>query len=212
MHLYLTQLIEDLESVANNPPPAPFIEPPPHMADNLIMAELALTPYKSIAEWTGIGAEVFPDMTDLAGGQWESVNEVIFRVFGALRLDLVDLPPDMPPEILYEVLTSNWDHPVQYLPSSGMDLELCTGDPQTCPYGDYCDHSLNPDEQSPEFFDGIYNDDGTKADLTSVPIPGLCLICKSYQINDWDENLLCMMNRHDQKDDSDFKCGAFEKI
>lgn len=212
MHLYLTQLIEDLESVAENPPPAPFIEPPPHMADNLVMAELALTPFKSIAEWTGIGPEVFPEMVDLAGGQWESVNEAILKVFGALRLNLMDIPHDIPPEVLYEVLTSNWDHPVQYLPSSGMDLEFCTGDPLTCPYGYYCDHSPISDEQSLEFCNGISNDDGTKTDLASVPVPGLCFLCKSYQIIDWDENLLCIMNRYDQKDDFNFTCGAFEKI
>ena len=52
----------------------------------------------------------------------------------------------MPPEILYEVLTTNWHHQVQYLPSSGMDLELCTGDPMTCPYGEYCSCNEEIDE------------------------------------------------------------------
>jgi hypothetical protein len=212
MDHYLTQLIEDLEAVAENPPAAPFIEIPLHMAEDPAMAELALSPFKSIAEWTGIGPEVFPDMTDLVGGQWESVNKAIFKVYEALHLDLVDLPPDLPPELIYEVLTTNWDHLVQYLPSSGMDVELCTGDPVTCPYGDYCDCAENPGFPAHEIYNGIYNDDGTKADLTSVSVPGLCLLCRSYQIEDWDENLLCMMNRYDQKDDPDFECGAFEKI
>jgi hypothetical protein len=63
-----------------------------------------------------------------------------------------------------------------------------------------------------EDINGFYNDDGTKIDPDSVPVPGLCVICKSHQTEDWEENLLCLMNRNDQRDEPDFKCGAFEKI
>ena len=63
-----------------------------------------------------------------------------------------------------------------------------------------------------EEINGFYNDDGTKIDPESVPIPGLCIICRKYQIDDWDENLLCLMNRHDQRNERDFNCGAFEKF
>jgi hypothetical protein len=70
----------------------------------------------------------------------------------------------------------------------------------------------NNSNQYREDINGFYNDDGTKIDPDSVPIPGLCVICRKYQIDDWDENLLCLMNRNDQRDEPDFKCGAFEKI
>lgn len=63
-----------------------------------------------------------------------------------------------------------------------------------------------------EEINGFYDDDGNKIDPDSVPIPSLCVICKSNQVDDWEENLLCLMNRFDQKDDKDFKCGAFKKI
>lgn len=63
-----------------------------------------------------------------------------------------------------------------------------------------------------EEINGFYNDDGTKIDPESVPVPGLCVICKKHRIDDWEENLLCLMNRNDQRDEPDFKCGAFEKI
>ena len=63
-----------------------------------------------------------------------------------------------------------------------------------------------------EEINGFYNDDGTKIDPDSVPVPGLCIICRKHQIDDWDENLLCLMNRNDQRNETDFKCGAFEKI
>jgi hypothetical protein len=44
MQAYINQLLEDLENVINNPPVAPYIEIPPHMADRPDMAELALSP------------------------------------------------------------------------------------------------------------------------------------------------------------------------
>lgn len=63
-----------------------------------------------------------------------------------------------------------------------------------------------------EEINGFYDDDGNKIDHESIPVPGLCVICKSRYVDDWDENLLCLMNRHDQQNEKDFKCGAFEKM
>lgn len=138
MQKYINQLIEDLEEVAKNPPKPFYLEPPPHIEDDPVISELALVPFQTIEELTGIKQEVFPEIIQLRGGQWERVNEAIFKVFESLNIELVDAPAGIAPEWLYEVLTTNWQHPVQYLPSSGMDLELCTGDPMTCPYGEYC--------------------------------------------------------------------------
>ena len=219
MQKYIDQLIEDLEKAAQNPPKASFIEPPPHIEDDPVISELALVPFKTIEELTGIKQEVFPEIDDLQGDQWKRVNEAILKVFDSLNIELVDAPPGIPPEWLYEVLTTNWQHEVQYLPSSGMDLELCTGDPMTCPYGDFCDCGEEWQEEEdkipndfPEEINGFYNDDGTKIDPESVPVPNLCVICKSHLADDWEENMLCLLNRNDQRNDDDFKCGMFEKI
>lgn len=211
MQRYLSQLLEDLEAIAGNPPEVPWTETPPHLAHDPVIAELALTPFKPISELTGIGPEVFPDATELERDQWKMVNEAILKLYEALNLSLIDCPKDIPPEVLYDVLTSNWDFPVQYLPLSGMDVELCTHDPNTCPYGDYCEFCEQPPTANQVFYNGFYNDDGEKIDPESVPIPSLCLICKSYHTDDWEENLLCLMNRFDQKDNDEFRCGAFEK-
>lgn len=62
------------------------------------------------------------------------------------------------------------------------------------------------------FYNGFYDDDGNKIDPNSVSVPGLCLLCRSYEDADPEENLLCMMNRFDQKDNDEFICGAFDKI
>ncbi|HZL10277.1 MAG TPA: hypothetical protein VFC65_09795 [Prolixibacteraceae bacterium] len=145
MEHYIQQLIEDLEEAANLPPLLPFFETPAHLESDPVIAELALVPFKPISEWIGIDSEVFPDITRLSGDQWGKVNDAIFKIYDALQIELIDAPVDIPPEILYEVLTSNWDVPVQYLPSSGYDLELCSGDPMTCPYGEYCDCYEEPD-------------------------------------------------------------------
>jgi len=67
-------------------------------------------------------------------------------------------------------------------------------------------------ENYQEEINGFYDDDGNKIDPDSVPVPNLCVICKSHQEDDWEENMLCLMNRFDQRDDTDFKCGAFRKI
>lgn len=362
MNRYIDQLIEDLETVANNPPAPVYFETPPHLTEAPEIAELALVPFKTIEEWTGIKQEVFPEVYKLRGDQCERINEAIFKVLYSLNIKLIDAPEDIPPEMLYDVLTTNWDAQVQYRPSAGMDLELCTGDPMTCPYGEYCNCGeeveekeipphflevvpkiadkidagfvcyLNPETlemeeipkhlfDDPEMFDfetgeprfpeewkfpdrdncfvfkpielydyltimqefadfihdekfstklsqvlvqrkslskfkkaiensayredwfafkkqwiekyvsdqifseindniepyheeinGFYNDDGTKIDPETVPVPGLCVICRKHHIDDWDENLLCLMNRHDQRNERDFNCGAFEKI
>lgn len=63
-----------------------------------------------------------------------------------------------------------------------------------------------------EEINGFYNDDGEKINPESVPVPGLCIICKQYQSEDWEDNLLCLMNRYDQQNDAKFICRAFEKI
>jgi len=59
---------------------------------------------------------------------------------------------------------------------------------------------------------GIYDDNGNKINPGLMPIPGLCTICKSYHTEDWEENILCNLNRYDQRNEKDFSCGAFEKM
>jgi len=56
---------------------------------------------------------------------------------------------------------------------------------------------------------GFYNDDGTKINPELVPKPGLCLTCKKDDAGE-SEEILCIMNRHDQMGEKDFQCGAYE--
>ena len=75
----------------------------------------------------------------------------------------------------------------------------------------FFDSSDEDDVPYMEEINGFYDDDGNKIDLNSIPVPSLCVICKSNQVDDWEENLLCLMTRNDQRNNNDFECGAFEK-
>jgi hypothetical protein len=367
MDRYIQHLIEDLKTAAQNPPKPSYFENLPVFEDDLSMAELAMVPFKTIEELTGIKKEAFPNFDELHGRNWKALLDAIFEVFNSLKFKLIDVPKGMPKEWLYEAITSNWDCKVQYLPHSGMDIELCTGDPISCPYGIYCSCGIEwPDDEEyfelkreipekyeafvakmakaidaglvgylnantlvlktfqreiyddpekfgplvgsddeeceinifasyfrveplfnfevddmmeafteqlsddelkeklfkilvadhpserfnalvlpskerqnwlsfkqawledhvratiwqeikyndalPEGVNGIFNDDGSRIDPSTVPIPSLCMLCKSFYTSDSEENILCLMNRNDQRNDPDFKCGAYESI
>ncbi len=145
MERYVQQLIEDLEHVASNPPAHPYVESPPHLNGNIEIAELALTPYKPISEWTGISREEFPCILQLSIDQANKINLAIFKVFASLNIELIDAPDDLPPDMLYEAITFNWDMLIQFLPNAGYDLELCSHDADFCLYGEFCDCYIDPD-------------------------------------------------------------------
>ncbi len=138
MERYINQLLEDLEQAAVHPPAPAYLEAPYPGADSAA-TEIARSPYQSLSELTGIPGEAFPPVWDLVPDQMDAVVKAVFKVFETFKIDLVDAPDNLPVEIYYISLTGAWDDPIQYLPDAGFDLELCTGDPQTCPYGEYCD-------------------------------------------------------------------------
>jgi hypothetical protein len=57
---------------------------------------------------------------------------------------------------------------------------------------------------------GLFDDDGYEINPELIKKPSLCLTC----VNDDEPNqeLLCNMNRFDQKNDKEFKCFAYKKI
>ncbi len=56
----------------------------------------------------------------------------------------------------------------------------------------------------------FYDDDGTEVNPDLIPKPDLCQICKKQ--DNPNEEILCSLNRMDQREDDEFKCFAFEKI
>lgn len=57
---------------------------------------------------------------------------------------------------------------------------------------------------------GIFDDDGNPINSHSIPKPELCVICKFNDVEDEEENILCILNRFDQRNEKEFKCGTFE--
>ena len=60
-------------------------------------------------------------------------------------------------------------------------------------------------EDTPKFYD----DDGTEVNPDLIPKPSLCITCKKDE-SSGKENILCDLNRADQKGEDEFICGAYE--
>jgi hypothetical protein len=69
----------------------------------------------------------------------------------------------------------------------------------------------NINEEGKLNINGIFDDDGYEIRRDTIKMQALCLTCIKNNIADWEENLLCDMNRNDQRDEKEFKCGAYEK-
>ncbi len=61
------------------------------------------------------------------------------------------------------------------------------------------------------FVGGFFDDEGKRINEESIPVPGLCILCRSYLQEDWEENFLCQMTRYDQRNSTHFECDAFKK-
>lgn len=55
-----------------------------------------------------------------------------------------------------------------------------------------------------------YDDDGNELDPLSAPMPKMCLMCEKKDLPE--EEVLCTLNRLDQKDELVFACGAFQSL
>ena len=65
------------------------------------------------------------------------------------------------------------------------------------------------DEMDPTKIAGLFDDDGYEINTDLIKKPSLCLTCAKD--DDPNEEMLCNMNRYDQKDDKEFICFAYKK-
>jgi hypothetical protein len=56
---------------------------------------------------------------------------------------------------------------------------------------------------------GFFDDDGHEINSDLIEKPSLCIICAKD--DDPNEEMLCNMNRFDQREEKEFKCFAFQK-
>lgn len=68
------------------------------------------------------------------------------------------------------------------------------------------------DEMDPGKIWGLFDDDGYEIKPELIKKPSLCLTCRKNIDSDFEEQILCNLNRNDQRDSKTFKCGAYEKI
>lgn len=66
------------------------------------------------------------------------------------------------------------------------------------------------DEMEPGEIFGIFTDDGYQVDVDLIAKPLLCLSC--VHNDDPNEELLCNLNRMDQKDEKNFVCFAYKNF
>jgi hypothetical protein len=68
------------------------------------------------------------------------------------------------------------------------------------------------DEMDPCKINGMFDDAGYEINPDFIKKPTLCLVCLKNIDPDWEEEMLCNLNRNDQAKEIEFKCGAFEKL
>ncbi len=66
------------------------------------------------------------------------------------------------------------------------------------------------DDLPPNKIQGFFDDDGYEINSDLIRKPSLCISCKKN--DDPREEIICNMTRHDQKEESEFRCGAYENI
>ena len=57
---------------------------------------------------------------------------------------------------------------------------------------------------------GYFDDNGNRIDPDLIPLPPLCIGCRNRDADDWEEEVLCTLNRLDQAEEDEFRCDAFE--
>lgn len=58
----------------------------------------------------------------------------------------------------------------------------------------------------------MFDDGGYEINPDSIKKQSLCLTCLKNINPDWEDELLCNLNRNDQKNDNEFICYAYEKL
>ncbi|GHT66467.1 hypothetical protein AGMMS50239_27970 [Bacteroidia bacterium] len=201
MERYVTQLIEDLQAAQTLKVSAIYTARGDEMTKG------------SFEKFFGIESIAFPPAEKLSESQQIALSNAITELLDAHRYMLnITMIKDLPASVLYQYLVKMWTESLYYVTDGLAGLEFCEDDPEKCSLREWCKGTWCevPDDYVPVFYDGIYDDEGNKIDIEKIPIPALCLTCQSYLTDDWEENILCSMNRADKREEGEkFECGAY---
>jgi hypothetical protein len=200
MERYVSQLIEDLQAAKSK------------KVSTLVKDEDGKA---TLEKYLGIEHIAFPPADRLSESQINALNEAFMSLLDVHHYIVnITMIKNLPPHILYQYFVKQWTEKVFYTTSGLLGLEFCDNNPEECGLYEWCKGFWCEcdDDYVPQVYNGIYDDDGNKIDVSTIPIPALCLTCRSYLVDDWEENLLCSMNRADsRKDGEEFICGTYKK-
>jgi len=242
MERYLEQLIDDMhvatQKLKRPPLEGVIADDEQEFLDFSQVEKYERGEVTPISQITGIDQEQLPPVENLSREQQALLSIELEKLLEYFHFKL-DFPSNYPDHLRYPFIRKFWSEEQVAVTFGNIHIEFCDYNEDECPFPGYCINckdvsaygmdfktkgspenadGLYPfdssDDEDPytKDFSGFYDDNGNKIDINSIPVPNLCIICKNYQLDDWDENLLCMMNRNDQSGQPDFKCGAFETI
>ncbi|MDR1881872.1 MAG: hypothetical protein LBR26_03715 [Prevotella sp.] len=204
MERYVVQLIEDLQAAKTFKVSTIYTT----RGDEMIKG--------SFEKFFQIESIMFPPAEKLSESQQIALSNAIIELLDAHRYVLnITMIKGLPARILYQYLVRMWTENLYYVINGLAGLEFCDNDPEKCGLYEWCKGTWceAPDDYVPPVYDGIYDNDGNKIDIDKIPIPAYCLTCQSYLTDDWEENLLCSMNRADKREEGEkFECGAYRKM
>ena len=93
---------------------------------------------KTMFEHFGFSFEQFPPIEILDKSNADALTPVILRMWAAFNYS-VAFPKETPSEMLYPLLCKQMEEPAMLLNNGIIGIEFCEYDPQTCPFGTYCD-------------------------------------------------------------------------
>jgi hypothetical protein len=70
----------------------------------------------------------------------------------------------------------------------------------------------NINEMDPRNINGMFDDNRYEIRRDTVKMQPLCLTCIKNNSDDWEDDIICNLNRSDQTNRKEFKCGAYEKL
>ena len=203
MERYVEQLIEDLRA-AHKPEGIP----------NILGLEGSAEKNTTMVQLTGIEPVVFPPVEKLSEPQLQRLSEELIALIESYNY-IINLPQSLPAGVAYQKLLSRWSADIPYIHSglSALGWMFCEMEPETCDMHEWCDWlTCEMDPETFPVYNGIYDDKGNKIDILDIPIPDLCISCKSFLDDDWEENLLCNMTRAGNREEKEeFKCAAWRE-
>ena len=198
METYIKQLIEDLEAAQH------IVVPPLKYGDNENLAKT------SMEQLSGLEKICFPPVEKLSHKQLQDLVNAITDFLESKKY-VINLPNELPLERSYQKLLDKWTDEIEHVESGLSGLIFCPENPADCDMRELCGccYEGNPDDIP--VYNGIYDDDGNKIDRLYIPVPSLCLSCKSFLVGDWEENILCDLTRADWKEEEEFECYAWRE-